>query len=197
MNRQALEIRQRLFPGDSPDVAQSLNDLAIVLQSRGDSAAAEPLLREALAMRRRVAPDSRRIPESLSPLAEVCQSLGKYVEAEAIWREVLKIHQGALPPGDWRTSSAQSALGGALLAQSKFVEAEPLLLEGFRGIQAGKDTPPKPKDALPGSCERLVKLYEAWDSAEPGKGHDAQALQWREKRKALDVNTPSTTRSAS
>ena len=31
------------------------------------------------------------------------------------------------------------------------------------------------------SAKRLVKFYESWHTAEPGKGHDAKAAEWRAK----------------
>jgi hypothetical protein len=30
------------------------------------------------------------------------------------------------------------------------------------------------------SQRRLVKLYEAWDAAEPGRGFDRKAVEWQE-----------------
>ncbi len=29
--------------------------------------------------------------------------------------------------------------------------------------------------------ERIVKLYEAWHTAEPDQGYDAQAVEWQAK----------------
>ena len=31
------------------------------------------------------------------------------------------------------------------------------------------------------SIERLAKFYESWHTAEPGKGHDVKAAEWRAK----------------
>ena len=31
------------------------------------------------------------------------------------------------------------------------------------------------------SIERLVKFYESWHTAEPGKGYDTKAAEWRAK----------------
>ena len=52
--RDALEMHRRLFKGDHPDVAVSLSNLAGVFQAQGKLAEAEPLLRDALAMSRRL-----------------------------------------------------------------------------------------------------------------------------------------------
>jgi len=51
---EALEMRKRLFTGDHPDVAQSLNNLALFYHYQGRYSEAEPLYFEALAMSERV-----------------------------------------------------------------------------------------------------------------------------------------------
>lgn len=30
-----------------------------------------------------------------------------------------------------------------------------------------------------------MKLYESWDKAEPGKGHDAKAAEWKARLEAV------------
>ena len=83
-----------------------------------------------------------------------------------------------------------SLLGGALAgqatelvasdpaaAQQKLLEAEPLLLEAYERIQPPPSFAIRKREAL----ERIVKLYEAWDTAEPGNGHAAKAAEWRAK----------------
>ena len=41
--------------------------------------------------------------------------------------------------------------------------------------------------------EALVKLYESWDAAEPGKGHDAKAAEWRAKLDEFNAQSKSQT----
>ena len=184
--REALEMRSRLFPGDHPEVANMLNSLGYVLQASGDPAGAEPLFVQALEMRRRVLPPGDPdIQTSIIRAAEVQEALGQYRGAESLWRELLEIRAKSLPAGDWRISVAGSCLGGALLAQSRFVDAEPPLLEGFEGLAAAKNTPREPGGPLREACQRVVKLYESWDEAEPGKGYDVKAAEWRAELEAL------------
>jgi hypothetical protein len=53
-------------------------------------------------------------------------------------------------------------LGGALLGQKKYAEAEPLLLAGYQGMkQRQQSIPPQGKIRLPEAALRLVQLYEA------------------------------------
>jgi hypothetical protein len=60
----------------------------------------------------------------------------------------------------------------------RFTLAEANLLEAHAIYLAAKDRGPAHKDTL--ECvQALVDLYAAWDTAEPGNGHDAKAAEWR------------------
>jgi hypothetical protein len=43
---------------------------------------------------------------------------------------------------------------------------------------------------LQDALKRIVNLYEAWDSAEPGQGYDAKAAEWRAKHDLAAAPTP-------
>jgi len=84
-----------------------------------------------------------------------------YSDAEPPLRDCLTIRQ-AKQPDEWTTFNTQSLLGGALLGQKKYVDAEPLLLQGYQGMkQRGARIPPQSKIRLSEALERLVQLYEA------------------------------------
>ncbi len=38
------------------------------------------------------------------------------------------------------------------------------------------------------SIEQLISLYEAWHTAEPGKGYDSKAAEWRAKLPQPDTD---------
>jgi hypothetical protein len=61
---------------------------------------------------------------------------------------------------------------------SQLCEAETLLLEAWEEM---KDLVSRPLGRKVENLERIVGLYETWDAAEPGKGYDAQAAEWRAK----------------
>jgi hypothetical protein len=74
------------------------------------------------------------------PYAQQLVTLGRNLllqlkgsEAEGILREGLAIREKKEPDA-WTTFNAQSVLGGALLLQKRYVEAEPLLLKGYKGM---------------------------------------------------------------
>jgi eukaryotic-like serine/threonine-protein kinase len=70
-------------------------------------------------------------------------------------------------------------LGGALLGQRKFTDAEPLLLAGAEGMKRQRKTiPPEGKTRLPEAIERLVQLYDATDKKD-------EAAKWRTELEAI------------
>jgi tetratricopeptide (TPR) repeat protein len=123
-------------------------------------------------------------PELASQLAQLGFGLLKmqgYAEAEPLLRESLTIRE-TKQPDDWTTFNTRSLLGGSLLGQKKFAEAELLLLQGYEGLNAREQTiPPQGAIRIPEALERLVALYTAWHAAEPDKGYDVEAAEWQKK----------------
>jgi len=116
---------------------------------------------------------------ALAMLANARLREGKYVEAEGLARECLAIRERNIPD-DWRTFNARSMLGGSLLGQKKYAEAEPLLLSGYEGMrQREARIPLEGKPRLTETLQRLVQLYEATDRPD-------QAGQWKRKLAEFD-----------
>jgi hypothetical protein len=95
-------------------------------------------------------------------------------------RECLAVRQKKTP-GRWETFNTQRLLGAALLGQKKYDDAEPLLLDGFRGLkeQAAKIRVPLTRNTYERqSLEWLVQLYEATD-------RPAEAAKWRKELEAV------------
>jgi hypothetical protein len=102
-----------------------------------------------------------------------------FPEAEKMLRAYLAIREETQPDA-WPTFIAQSVLGGALLGQKKYAEAEPLLLKGYQGLKAHANSiPPQARSGIPEAIERLVHLYEATDRKD-----DADA--WRKELDAVN-----------
>jgi hypothetical protein len=66
----ALLVRKRILPPDHPDIASSLSDLGSVYAREGNFAAAEPLLRRAVATMR-LSPNSCYAAVPLNNLADL------------------------------------------------------------------------------------------------------------------------------
>ena len=98
----------------------------------------------------------------------------KWADAEPVLRECLAIRE-KFQPDEWSTFNARSMLGGSLLGQKKYAQAEPLLLSGYEGMKAREaKIPAQGKPRLAEAGERVVKLYEAW-------GQTEKAAEWRKK----------------
>jgi len=94
-------------------------------------------------------------------------------------RECLLLREIQIPD-DWRTFNTRSMLGGSLLGQKKYADAEPLLLSGYEGMKQREDKiPPDGKPRLKEALQRLVQFYEA--TSQPDK-----AAEWKQKLADFD-----------
>jgi hypothetical protein len=94
--------------------------------------------------------------------------------AELLLRECLEIRTKS-QPDDWSTFNTKSLLGGSLLGQKQYAEAEPLLGEGYEGMKDREKTMPEiAKPRMTEAIERLVQLYNATDKKD-------KADEWRKK----------------
>jgi tetratricopeptide (TPR) repeat protein len=107
----------------------------------------------------------------------------KYTEAESIFRECLAIQ--AKEGSDARlTFLVQSMLGNALWAQKRYADAEPLLLEGYRGMTRDTTTPIVMRfPHLTEAVERLIQFYDAWPKPD-------EAAKWRQQLQAHKKTLP-------
>ena len=93
-------------------------------------------------------------------------------------RNCLTTREGAMPDS-WLTFHSKSLLGGALLGQKKYADAEPLLLAGYEGMKRREKTiPEQGKIRLTEAVDRLVRLYEAMDKKDEVKKWRAERAQY-------------------
>ena len=94
---QCLSVAQTRFGEAHPDVATSLNNLALLYESQGRYSEAEPLYLQALEMSKQllgeVHPD---VAASLNNLAGLYRSQGRYNEAEILFLQALEIAEKTL-----------------------------------------------------------------------------------------------------
>jgi tetratricopeptide (TPR) repeat protein len=104
---------------------------------RKDYASAEPLLRSALQLRRKLLGNQHTdVAGSLTLLASLLIDTGRYEEARSAAAEARAICLPALGPKHWRTAAAESAEGAALAGLGRMGEAEPLLRAGLAALRA-------------------------------------------------------------
>ena len=130
----------------------------------GDYAAAEPMLRESLAMNIKLLGNEHPdVASSLTLLASCLVASTNYEEARELAGKARKVYTKALSEDHWRTAVAVSAEGAALAGQRKYAEAESLLVKSH-------DVLSNDAGALPmfvtETTQRLASLYEDWGKPE-------------------------------
>ena len=176
---QTLAMRQRLHKGDHPFVALGLSNLASARNALGRSAEAETLLEQALPMWRRLYEgDHSDVALALSTLAWTRLNLGRPREALPDYEAALDMYHRVLPPDHPGTLYAQIGLAETLMALRRYAKAEPLLSDAAEQCERSSASQ---RLHWRNVTKQSVVLYEAWHAAEPGKGYDTNAAEWRAK----------------
>jgi eukaryotic-like serine/threonine-protein kinase len=173
-----VEISRRVLGPEHPLTLSYLAEFAFLYQREGKYASAETYAAQSLAGRRHALGVNNAVTmSSAQDLALAYQSQGKFAEAEPLAREALEFNRKQ-QPDDWQRFRAESLLGASLTGQKKYTEAEPLLLEGYRGMSA-RSKRMGATDLYHLDCARewIVQLYKAW--GKPQKA--AQMAQEPEK----------------
>ena len=175
-------VAQRVKLGDlHPMLHQFRRNLAGIYESADREADAERVAREMTeAAGRRVPRDDKDYSEALALLGSGLIHQRRFAESEAPLRESLEIREQSQPE-TWTTAETRSLLGEAIAELGRFDEAEPLLLDGERGLaERAEAIPAESRDLVEREAlTRLVALYEAW-------GKPDQAAEWRLKLPAAE-----------
>ncbi|MFZ4574095.1 MAG: tetratricopeptide repeat protein, partial [Phycisphaerales bacterium] len=185
----------RALGTEHSETLTSISNVGAVLRAQGKLEQAEPYYREALEQRRRVLGEEHsQTLYSVSMLVRL--ELDQHKPQEAL--DLLMAYEPAarksltgrnapqLAP--FLTSFARARAGVGYDAE-RFSLAEANLLEAHPLYLAAKDRGPTHKDTI--ECvQALVDLYTAWHAAEPGKGYDAKAAEWKAKLPAETAPKP-------
>ena len=144
--RDGLKIRQEIYPGDHPAVAESLQMVAQLEINAGRYEEGERVARQSLQMRRRLysAPHAE-IGDSLFRLARLFDLAGRYQEARATYQEALEMVRSLEEPELLATVLDRFGLLLARLAE--YDEGELLLREALK-LHEDTLTPEHPKVAF-------------------------------------------------
>ena len=165
---EALRIARQLypkaeFPDGHTDLAASLNNLGRLYQSQRKYADAEPLLKGALDMNKRLfAGDHRSVAASLINVGRLYQSQEKYADAETLYKGALDMNK-RLFAGDHRSVAlSMSNLGRVSASQGKYADAETLLKDALnmsRRILVAFAKAKSEGEALTNSASASLPLY--------------------------------------
>ena len=177
--RQALETAQRAFDEKHGITRSAKGGLAWTLMRMGRLPEAERLASAGLAQARRLSLDDKNLAGWLDTLGHVLLGKGEGREAEPLFREAIELDKDEVFSAGFRRG-LQSALGACLTLQGRYADAEPLLVSsyGFHELKGVSEPETHARESL----RRIIDLYEAWDTAEPGKGYAEKAAEWQAKR---------------
>jgi serine/threonine protein kinase/tetratricopeptide (TPR) repeat protein len=89
-------------------------------------------------------------------------------------------------PNAWQTFNLQSLLGGVLLGQQRYAEAEPLLVKGYEGMKISEETIPNDGALrIAEALDRLVELYTVIDKLDEAKKWQAEREKYPDPKKPI------------
>ncbi|MCK4873609.1 MAG: serine/threonine protein kinase [Phycisphaerales bacterium] len=174
-----LAIRRRVLGEEHPETLTFMNSLANLYKNQGRYDQAEPLYLETLEIQKRILGEEH--PDrlfSMANLAGLYQEQDRLDEAAALFERAVASARRALGERHWVTGAFVGSYGEVLTKLQRYDEAETALLEAHASLTASLGSQHR---RTIGQIVLLINLYTAWHEAEPDKGHDAKADQWRAK----------------
>ncbi|HWY88602.1 MAG TPA: serine/threonine-protein kinase [Gemmataceae bacterium] len=162
LHREAIDIGQRIYGPDSPELDEPRANLAFLLRRTSRYSEAKGLYAQLHSLAEaRAGTNSVEAAKWACPLASVLLQENNWDAAEPLARHawvVLSRHD----TNDWRAFDAQSLLGGVYLGRKDYSNAEPLLLSGYEGMKQRVDiTAFHARTEMAEAGWRLVCLYKA------------------------------------
>jgi tetratricopeptide (TPR) repeat protein len=125
--RDCQRLRESKSGPNSPDLAEVLNNLALLLYATNRMAEAEPLYRRALVIdEQSYGPDDPSVATHLNNLALLRRATNRMAEAEPLFRRALAIYKRSYGPDHPRVALNLNNLATVLEATNRMAEAEPL-----------------------------------------------------------------------
>jgi eukaryotic-like serine/threonine-protein kinase len=176
---ETLKLQKAKLGPDHPNTLRCMNNLAEAYQVAGKLDLALPLFQEALAKGRKSLPkDSPQLAGQLAGLSLALLQTKAFTDAEPLTREFLAIWEKTRPDA-WSSFNARSLLGGALLGQKKYADAESLLLAGYEGMkQREKTIPAQGQVRLREALDRLIELSTSTNKPDEVKKWQAERAKY-------------------
>ncbi len=188
--RESMEKHRRLRGDEHPNTLIAIHNMGALLAAEGRPAEAEALYREALEKRRRVLGDGHPgTLATLNSLADVLAAQGKYTEGVALLVPAEPAARREFKGGNAaQLGRFLSTLGRARVGVGELDDAEKNLTEADTILsKADRATERDRADVWRG----LADLYDARHAADPDKGFDKAAAEWRTKLNSAHATTRS------
>jgi CHAT domain-containing protein/tetratricopeptide (TPR) repeat protein len=122
-----LAIRERVLGPEHQDVAQVLNNLAVLFDDKGDYVKAEAVYQRALTIsEKRLGPEHPDVAATLANLAALHINIGDYAKAEAVYQRALTIREKILGPEHPEVGATLANLAVLHLRRDEYAKAEAL-----------------------------------------------------------------------
>lgn len=169
---EALGSRRRVL-GEHPHTGFSIHNMGMFYWQQGQYEDALPYFREAFQMREKLLGSAHAdTRNSLRMLCWTAIELGRGDEGISTSEQVLRTAR-LFAEDTWEPCFASCLQGAALTEKGDYQAAEPLLLDGFEGLQQKLDqVPPLSREAMRSfAFKQVVRFYKA-------TGNQAQAEAW-------------------
>ena len=164
--RRALTIREKALGPEHPDVAQPLNNLALLYYATGRKEEAEPLYQaRPRDQGEGLGPDHPDVAQSLNNLALLYYATGRKEEAEPLFKRAIAIGEKMLGPEHPDLATWLNNLAALYYATGRKEEAEPLLKRALTILE--KSLPPdhlhqvQVRESYATSLDQLGRTNEA------------------------------------
>ena len=152
-----LAIREKVLGPEHFEVANSLNNLAIVYSKKGIYEKAESLFQRALTIREKVlGPEHPAVALTLNNLANLYIDRSEYAKAEPLYERALSIREKALGPEHPAVAQILNEFAFLYTVRGEYAKAEPMFQRALaiREKVLGAEHP-----AVAASLNNLAKLY--------------------------------------
>jgi tetratricopeptide (TPR) repeat protein len=128
----SLALTEMELGPENPEVAISLNNLAVLYKDQGYYAKAEGLYKRALAIdEKALGPDDESVATTLNNLARLWHAQGQYAKAEPLYERAVAIWKKALGPENAKVAAGFNNLAQLYSAEGQGIKAKPLLTQAL------------------------------------------------------------------
>jgi len=180
IDEEVLAARTRILGDEHPETGNVRNNLATVYREMKMFDESDKLQNKDIEVSVRTLGENH--PDTIVSIANMGNSLrsrNRFAEAVVYLERALKGARISHPKDYQGTAFILGWYGSSLRGLKRFGEGEPVLIEahGIISRTLGEKHEIAGRMALD-----LQRLYEDWDKAEPGKGYDGKAAEWKGKR---------------
>jgi hypothetical protein len=179
--RDAVAAHRQVYPADHPEMVNVICELGTFVRDQGRTIEAELIFREALAAASSVAIDpstqddanhrQHMLGEATLNLAYLLGHQKRFDEADPHYRAGIDAYLREQPPRDWYVGMSRLYFAANLTALHRFTEAEAQIAEAELNLAEYPDQ----RQPL---VYAAIKLYSAWQQAEPTTGRETLLQKW-------------------